>query len=132
MKGQRILNVFLGATILLFGFLKFFSPFRDWYKAQLETSGLPQFLYPVGIGDEIVTGVAFLLPFLLSMNDKSKRSYLTLANSSIIAIMMVATFVHLVPQVPADILPLKIKPPILPLTFMAIAIFNLVRIRKDK
>ncbi len=132
MKGQKILNVLLGATILLFGLLKFFSPFRDWYKAQLETSGLPRFLYPVGIGDEIATGVAFLLPFLLSMNDKSKRSYLTLANSSIIAIMMVATFVHLVPQVPSDILPLKIKPPIVPLTFMAIAIFNLVRIRKDK
>ena len=130
MKVQKVLNIILGVTFLLFGFLKFFSPFSDWYQAQIETSGLPHFLYPVGIVGEMATGIALFLPFLLSMNDKSKWSLLRLANYSVITIMIVATFVHLVPEVPADILPLKIKPPVLPLMMVAIAIFNLVGIRK--
>lgn len=130
MKSRKILTVFFGVTISLFGFLKFVSPFKERYKAQIVTSGLPQFVNPMGIVVEIATGIAFLLPFLLSMDDRAKRFLLTVANYSMISIMIVATFVHLVPQVPSDVLPLKIKLPVIPLMFMAMAIFNLAGIRK--
>lgn len=130
MKSRKILTVFFGVTISLFGFLKFVSSFKEWYKAQIVTSGLPQFVNPMGIVVEIATGIAFLLPFVLSMDDRAKRFLLTVANYSMISIMIVATFVHLVPQVPSDVLPLKIKLPVIPLMFMAMAIFNLAGIRK--
>jgi hypothetical protein len=132
MKSIKVLNIFPGVVSLSFGLLKFVSPFKGWYLAQIETSGLPRYTYAIGITAEIITGLVFLLPFLLSMDDKSKRSLLILANCSIILIMIAATIVHLIPRVPSGVLPLKIKPPVIPLMFMTIAIFNLATVKKFK
>lgn len=128
MKSIKFLNIFLGVVILLFGLLKFFSPFRDWYLTQIDTSGLPRYTYTIGIAGEIIAGVAFLLPFLLMMDDKSKHLLLILANCLTISILAAATVVHLISTVPSGVLPLKIKHPFIPLTLMAIAIINLTMI----
>ena len=59
MKKTKTLSIILGTISVLFGILKFVSPFKDWYAAQIETSGLPQFAYVIGIGGEIIIGLAF-------------------------------------------------------------------------
>lgn len=132
MKRIKSLNIFLGVVSLSFGLLKFVSPFKGWYLAQIDTSGLPQYTYAIGIAGEIIIGLFFLLPFFLMMDDKPKRSFLILANCSFIFIMIAATGVHLIPSVPSGVLPLKIKPPVIPLMFMVIAIFNLATVNKFK
>jgi hypothetical protein len=40
--------------------------------------------------------------------------------------MCVAIYVHLQPNVPAEVLPLGIKPPFIPLSFLALAVWELV------
>lgn len=130
MKTVRIFNLLLGVVIFSFGLLKFVSPFKDWYLAQIDTSGLPKYVYSVGIASEILTGFAFLLPFVLLMDVKLRHLLLILANCSMIFMMIAATIVHLIPQVPASVLPLKIKLPIIPLMFMAVAIYNLTAVQK--
>ncbi|OQP68640.1 hypothetical protein [Niastella populi] len=131
MKSIKMLSLGLGVVSLVFGILKFFSPFRDWYHAQIESSGLPQYMYAIGIAGEIITGIVFFLPFLVMMNDRSKHLLLVLANCLMISIMVAATVVHLIRWVPSAILPLKIKPPVIPLLFMAIAVINLVMVQKS-
>jgi hypothetical protein len=42
--------------------------------------------------------------------------------------MLVATYVHLQPDVPAEVLPLGIKPPLIPLSFLALSVWELVRV----
>ena len=63
----------------------------------------------------------------------SKKVFsLAIISASTIAIMIMATAIrtHLHPDVPADVLPLKIKPPIIPgffLLFLAVADIFLIR-----
>lgn len=107
MKNVRTLSIFLGLVSLSFGLLKFVDPFKGWYAAQIGASGLPSSFYALGIAGEIITGLAFLVPFILSVRDKQKGFLLILANSSLIFILIAATAVHLIPEVPASVLPLK-------------------------
>ena len=61
---------------------------------------------------------------------RSEKRYVILAAASLglIGNMLVATYVHLQPDVPAEVLPLGIKPPLIPLTFMAVAVWELVQV----
>jgi hypothetical protein len=79
-KKVKIFSISLGFTSFAFGLLKFISPFKDWYAAQIETSGLPHFMYDFGIIGEVVIGVSFLLPFIGYVKDKPKRRLLIFAN----------------------------------------------------
>ena len=126
MKGTKAFSISLGFISIAFGLLKFISPFKDWYAEQIKTSGLPQFMYAPGIIGEIVTGISFLFPFTGYLNEKQSRILLMFANISLIILMIAATAIHLIPDVPARVLPLKIKPPIIPLMFLVATIFNLM------
>ena len=130
MNKIKIISISLGIISLTFGILKFVSPFNDWYRIQLKTSSLPHAAYALGIAGEIITGVTFLLPFIVPVADHQKRLLLILANIFLILMMIAATAVHLIPEVPSNVLPLKIKPPIIPLMFLAMAIINLVNVLK--
>jgi hypothetical protein len=132
MKKIKTLSIILGLISLIFGLLKFVNPFKEWYSAQIQTSGLPLIAHHLGILFEILTGVALLLPFLTTMDKSSHRSILVLAHTSLIIILIVAAIVHLNPEVPAEVLPLKIKPPFIPLGIMLITIFNLRTILKTQ
>ncbi|MFP5384525.1 MAG: DoxX family membrane protein [Bacteriovoracia bacterium] len=121
---HKKISVSLGAMILMFGLLKFVDPFKTWYSVQIQTSGLPEISYFSGIIGEIVVGLLLIFPFFLK-NEKFKFQILSLASSALVVMMVVATYVHLLPAVPAEVLPLKIKPPVIPIIFLFAAGYNL-------
>lgn len=133
-KNVKILSIFLGISMFAFGALKFLDPFKMWYQSQISMSELPfpTLSYWAGQIGEIVTG--FLLLFLIIYRNKISPSTLKsgfiLLNLSIIVMMIVATYIHLHPGVSHDVLPLKIKPPIIPLSFLVLSILNLTSTRK--
>lgn len=121
------LGLFLGAAIFLFGFLKLFDPFHSWFAVQVANSGLPAPSIVMGIAGEIGTGLALLGSFFARKRLASARHLLPGgACLSLIVMMCVATYVHLQPNVPAAVLPLGIKPPVIPLSFLMLAAGGLV------
>jgi len=128
-KATDIVALILGLIIFAFGFLKFFDPFHTWFHVQIAKGGLPAGAFPLGIAAEILIGLTFIASFVARSRLGEKR-YLVLAAASLglIANMLVATYVHLQPDVPAEVLPLGIKPPVIPLTFMAVAVWELVHV----
>jgi hypothetical protein len=51
-----------------------------------------------------------------------------LASAGLVVNMAVAIYVHLQPEVPANVLPLGIKPPFIPLVFLLLAGVNLFQL----
>ena len=101
--------------MFLFGFLKFLQPFRGWFEIQIQQSHLPHEAILAGKLTEMLTGVLFLLPWLWrSLTAKTKDQVLLTACFILLTQMAVAIYVHLQPDVPASVLPLGIKPPVIP------------------
>ncbi|MEE6139658.1 hypothetical protein SKC41_25440 [Mycobacterium sp. 050128] len=126
-------SMFLGSTTFLFGVLKFFEPFRTWFDVQITKSGLPRLSIPMGIAGEISIGLGLLSGSWLSRKPSNLfRPIVAGASAGLIANMGGATYVHLHPQVPADVLPLKIKPPIIPLLVMSLSAVNLFQLRRER
>ncbi len=112
---SRALSLFLGFLMLMFGFLKFFQPIRGWFDVQIQQSHLPHEAILAGKLTEMITGVLFLLPWVWrSLTTKSKDQILLIACLLLFSQMCVAIYVHLQPGVPASVLPLGIKPPVIP------------------
>jgi hypothetical protein len=112
---SRASSLFLGILMFMFGFLKFFQPFRGWFEIQIQQSHLPHEAILAGKVTEMLTGVLFLLPWLQrSLTAKAKDLVLLTACFILFTQMAVAIYVHLQPGVPAGVLPLGIKPPVIP------------------
>lgn len=110
------LSLVLGLLMLTFGFLKFANPTVDgWFHVQIQQSHLPHSALVMGKIGEIVTGVLFLLPRLRPCPARWEGRILLTACSSLFVVMLVAIYVHLQPTVPPEVLPLGIKPPVIPL-----------------
>ncbi|MBD1430008.1 MULTISPECIES: hypothetical protein [Sphingobacterium] len=127
MKYTKITTWFLAIAMFMFGILKFVNPFKGWYTVQIVNSGLGQISYSMGIMGEIAVGVALFF-CLINGQRISKKLYIFLTTISfltIIIMMLTGVFVHLHPNVPADVLPLKIKPPYIPLFFLVVALSNI-------
>lgn len=125
-------SIFLGSTMFMFGFLKFFEPFRTWFDVQITKSGLPRLSIPMGITGEISIGLSLLSAACFGRKASNIFGPIaSAASAALIANMGGATYVHVHPEVPAEVLPLKIKPPIIPLIFMLLAAVNLVQLRRD-
>ena len=119
-------STFLGTAILMFGFLKLFDPFNAWFHIQIAKSGLPPFFIPLGMAGEMAIGLSLLLAPLFRERIRSLfRPVVALASAGLIVMMAVAIYVHLQPEVPASVLPLGVKPPLIPLCFMLLAGVNL-------
>lgn len=119
------LSIVLGLWMSAFGFLKLFHPASDWFDSQIRNSGLPRLARPLGIGTEILVGLLLLLPWLVgNASWPTRRRINVTASLLLISQMLVATYVHLQPNVPANVLPLGIKPPIIPLTLLLLAAIN--------
>lgn len=132
MQYKKVTSWFLAISMFLFGILKFVSPFKDWYSVQIATSGLGEFSYVMGILGEIVVGSLLILVLLYKRKIRTK-TYKLITNSSfsvIILMMLTGIYVHLHPDVPAEVLPLKIKPPYIPLFFICLALSNILLFRK--
>ena len=119
--------------MLTFGLLKFFQPFHGWFDVQIRQSHLPQAAILLGKLGEMATGVLFLLPQLRrSLPERDKRRLLLLAGSSLTFEMAVAIYVHLQPQVPPAVLPLGIKPPVIPLAVLVLGIIVVIAVWEER
>jgi hypothetical protein len=128
-KILRYNSVFLGVFMFLFGFLKLFEPFRTMFDTQITKSGLPRFSIQLGVVGEMSIGLGLLSAFYLGRRiPKLFGPIVFLASTGLIANMGIATYVHLRPAVPANVLPLGIKPPFIPLFVMLLAAVNLLQI----
>jgi len=132
MKAVRIISTFLGLSMFMFGILKFVNPFKGWYSVQIRNSGLNESLYWLGIIGEISAGVLFLGIVLFRKKLPKKVFRLTIISASAVVIMMMVTAIrtHLHPNVPANVLPLKIKPPFIPGFFLLLAIADIFLISR--
>lgn len=109
--------------MFMFGFLKFFQPIRGWFEIQIQQSHLPHEAILAGKVGEMVTGCLFLLPWLRrSLTAKSRDQVLLAASSLLVVQMFVAIYVHLQPHVPASVLPLGIKAPVIPVVVLLLAL----------
>ena len=126
MKFIKFISLFLGVSLFLFGVLKFVNPFKGWYSTQITNSGMGELSYAMGILGELSVGVVFILIYLfqsrLSNKTSSPHSHYCInssnhnnANWDLCA---------LTSNVPADVLPLKIKPPFIPGFFLLLAWVN--------
>jgi len=126
------LSLVLGLLMLTFGFLKFVSPTIDgWFHVQIQQSHLPHAAILMGKIAEIVTGTLFLLPRLRPRRGTWDSRILLIACSSLFLVMLVAIYVHLQPGVPAEVLPLGIKPPVIPLFVVALDVMVAVSAWRD-
>lgn len=126
-------SMFLGTAIFLFGFLKFFDPFNTWFHIQIARSGLPPISIPLGIAGEISIGLSLLLATVFKERIGSLfRPAIALASAALIVNMAVAIYVHLQREVPARVLPLGIKPPVIPLFVMLLAGWNLFQLYRPR
>ncbi len=135
MPGRLIkaLSLFLGFLMFMFGFLKFFQPFRGWFDMQIQLSHLPHAAILSGELGEMVTGCLFFLPWLRrSLTANSRTRLLLLASLMLVTQMCVAIYVHLQPEVPASVLPLGIKPPVIPLVVLVLALLTAFAVWKDR
>src|SRR5271166_77858 len=130
---SKALSLFLGVLMFMFGFLKFFQPFRGWFDIQIQQSHLHHEAILAGKLMEMVTGCLFLLPWLRrSLSAKSRGQLLLIACSILVAQMGVAIYVHLQPQVPASVLPLGIKPPVIPGVVLLLGLLTAFAVWKER
>jgi hypothetical protein len=119
-------SMFLGVFMFMFGFLKYFEPFRTMFGMQITESGLPQLSVPLGKLAEMAIGIGLLLPACFSRKIPNLyHPIVTVASAGLVVKMLVATYVHLQPTVPANVLPLGIKAPFIPVFVMVLAVANL-------
>ncbi len=121
----KALSLFLGVLMFTFGFLKFFQPFRGWFDIQIQQSHLPHEAILAGKLTEVLTGVLFLLPWLRrSLSAKTKDQILLTACFILFTQMAVAIYIHLQPGVPAGVLPLGIKLPVIPVIVLLLGLLT--------
>ncbi|WP_167099953.1 hypothetical protein [Mycobacterium sp. DL592] len=119
-------SMFLGLFMFMFGFLKYFEPFRTMFDVQITESGLPRLSIPLGKVGEMAIGFGLLLPAWFSHKIPNLyRPIVFVASAGLVVNMGIATYVHLQPNVPANVLPLGIKTPYIPLFVMFLAVVNL-------
>jgi len=124
-RPNKVLSLFLGVLMFMFGFLKFFHPIDGWFDVQIQQSHLPHEAILAGKLTELITGLLFSLPwFSKSLGTKSRDQLLQIASLLLFAQMAVAIYVHLQPGVPASVLPLGIKPPVIPVFVLLLGLLN--------
>jgi len=116
----------LGGFLLMGGMAKFFQPFASMFASQIELSELP---FPTlskfaGQMGEISAGLLYLLVLSKGKLISSKLASYALNGATFLTmiIMSVAVYVHLLPSVPAEVLPLQSKPPVLTIIVMIISL----------
>jgi hypothetical protein len=119
--------------MFVFGFLKLFEPFRTYFGVQIAKSGLPRLSIPAGIAGEMVIGLGLLsTPIVRRQASKLYNPVVFAASAGLIVNMGVAIYVHLHPEVPARVLPLRIKPPFIPSVVLVLAAGNLYALQRDR
>jgi len=127
-KVQKILTGLLGAFMVMAGTVKFFDPFTTMFAKQIALSELP---FPTlsrwaGQLGEIFAGLLLLMVMIgnKALAAQTKDRAMQLSTLLTTAIMIVAVYVHLLPSVPAEVLPLQSKPPVMTLIILGLAWLN--------
>ena len=129
---SKVLSLLLGLVMLMFGVRKFFEPIRSRFELQIQQSHLPHEAILVGKVTETLVGLLFLLPwFGRSLSPRRRGAILLIACFTLSAQMLVVAYVHLQPGVPASSLPLHIKRPIVPITFLLLAVLDALLVWKQ-
>jgi len=129
---MRGLSLSLGILMFMFGILKFFQPFHNWFDVQIQQAHLPHEAILAGKLTEMLTGIFFLVPWFLKSSTAKRRAQLILiACFLLFTQMIVAIYVHLQPGVPASVLPLGIKPPVIPVTVLLLGLITALGVWKD-
>ena len=132
-SAKNILSRFLGCLMLTFGLLKFVNPTIDgWFTVQIQQSHLPHSAILIGKIGEVVTGLLFLLSRFRPWQARWEDRILLLACSSLLLEMLVAIYVHLQPGVPPEVLPLGIKPPVIPLFVLLLDVMVAIPVLNDR
>jgi len=115
-KSAAAIRIFLGLLFLSTGFMKLAVPdLRVAFAGQLTAAGIPFHSLDMWVVPAVEIGVSVL--FLLGFLSR-------LASLSAIAIMVVATYVHLVVDDPA-LFPLQPEEPIIPTIAIALCLYLL-------
>ena len=131
----KIITGFLGIGMLLPGLGKFTEPFKTFIYKQLLLSGMPfpEILQHVVKLSEI--GIGLILIYIAFSGNKLSTAFRNkifyLGNGIIMIMMIVAIYVHLHPNVPAEILPLGIKPPAMAVVYILLVVLNTYVYRKQ-
>ena len=136
LKAQKILTGLLGAFLLMAGTVKFFDPFTTMFAKQIALSELP---FPTlsrwaGQLGEMTAGVLLLVVMIggRKLNTELRNKAMLASTLLTTAIMVVAVYVHLLPSVPAEVLPLQSKPPVMTLIILGLAWLNAYLYHKNK
>ena len=136
LKAQKILTGLLGAFLLMAGTVKFFDPFTTMFAKQIALSELP---FPTlsrwaGQLGEMTAGVLLLVVMIggRKLNTELRNKAMLASTLLTTAIMVVAVYVHLLPSVPAEVLPLQSKPPVMTLIILGLAWLNAYLYLKNK
>lgn len=128
-KGNKIQTfaiALLGGFMILGGTAKFFQPFATMFTSQIELSSLPLPKLAIFAGQmgEITAGIMYLLLLTKGKFISVKLSEMVLNGATLltVVIMTVAVYVHLSPNVPAEVLPFQSKPPVLTVIVMLISL----------
>src|SRR6185437_15342395 len=120
---SKVLSLLLRVWMFMFGFLKFFRPISGWFDVQIQQSHLPHEAILAGKVTEMAVGILFLLPWCWrSLVAKRKDEILLIACLILFTQMGVAIYVHLQPGMPASVLPLGIKTPVIPITVLVLGL----------
>jgi len=114
--------------MLAFGVLKFLPRFKQSYTSEIISSGTPGYLYWPGQLGEILAGI-LLLYSVIAYKKAGQRNYELLAmtgNLLVLVIMSIAVIVHMDPNVPALVLPARIKAPYIPLLFLILTSLHIL------
>lgn len=135
-KSEKILTGFLGAFMFMGGSVKFFEPFTSMFANQIALSSLPfpTFSNWAGQFGEICSGLALLALLFFGKRLPSNffDLFFYLVHILITVIMLVAVYVHLHPDVPAETLPLGTKPPYLTLFVLMLTGMNIWLHRRNR
>lgn len=133
-KTVRILTGILGFIIFMPGLAKFTEPFKTFIYKHLTLIEFPfpdLMQYVVKLSE---IGVGLMLLFLAfkgaTLNYSLREKLFYIGNLGIIIMMIVGVYTHLHPNVPADILPLEYKPPVMPITYIILVVINIYLYRK--
>lgn len=120
--------------MLLPGIAKFTEPFKTFIYQHLVFIGfpLPEFMQYVVKFSEL--GVGFLFLFISVkgnvLDSKLREKLFYVGNLAIVIMMLVAIYTHLHPDVPAEILPMEYKPPLMPISYILLVGLNFYLAKK--
>jgi len=122
------MNSLIGSFFTIAGTVKFFEPFNSMFTHQIMLSNLPfpEIIRWIGQLSELLVGLLFIaiVVFRSRLSATTRNTIFLLLSFISLVIMAVAVVVHLHPNVPATVLPLQSKPPVLTVIVMLIIGLN--------